>query len=104
MKVTDLSANDQITQQVQKKQTVQEPQTAGIEKGPGSTQSPVADQVNISPASRDVQKVQEVLKSTPDVRAEKVEELKQKVNSGQYKIDSQEIANKMIKSLITDLS
>lgn len=101
MKIMDVNSNEKIAQQVQKSQAVQEPQTGGLEKDTASTQPPVADKVSIS---TDVQKVQEVLKTTPDVRAERVEELKQKVNSGQYRVDSREIANKMIKSLISELS
>lgn len=101
MKIMDVNSNEKIAQQVQKNQAVQEPQTVGLEKDPASTQPPVGDKVSIS---TDVQKVQEVLKTTPDVRAEKVEELKQKVNSGQYRVDSREIANKMISSLMSELS
>ncbi len=104
MKITDINTNEKITSSIQKSQAVQETQNAGREKEAASSQPQAMDKVDISSMSRDVQKVQEVLKNTPDVRAEKVQELKAKVESGQYKVDAREIAGKMISSFIQDLS
>ncbi len=104
MKVTDINSNERIAQQVQKNQPVQEVQPVEREKEAQSSQPQAMDKVEISAASRDVQKIQQVLENTPDVRAEKVQDLKSRVQSGEYKVDSREIASKMISSLIQDLS
>ncbi|MDP2992785.1 MAG: flagellar biosynthesis anti-sigma factor FlgM, partial [Deltaproteobacteria bacterium] len=74
------------------------------EKQAAAEQSQATDKVELSAASRDIQKIQEVLKNTPDVRAEKVQELKSKIESGQYRVDAREIANKMISDVIQDLA
>lgn len=59
-----------------------------------------ADHIDIS---RDIQKIQEILKNTPDVRIEKVKELKTKIQNNQYRVDAREIANKIISHLIKHL-
>lgn len=104
MKITDISAKENVTQYVQNNQAAQGAQQAEREKQAAAEQSQATDKVELSAASRDIQKIQEVLKNTPDVRAEKVQELKSKIESGQYKVDGREIANKMISSLIQDVA
>jgi len=54
------------------------------------------DKINLSPKARTFQKIHQTLKETPDIRAEKVKELKQAIEEGTYKIDAQKIAEKMI--------
>ena len=45
------------------------------------------------------------LHNIPDVRADKVEQLKNQIENGTYEIKSEEIAEKMLKdSLLNDLS
>ncbi len=104
MKITDISTKENVAQYVQNNQATQVAQQAEREKQASAEQSQAADKVELSAASRDIQKIQEVLKNTPDIRAEKVQELKSKIESGQYRVDAREIANKMISSLIQDLS
>lgn len=104
MKITDINTKENVAQYVQNNQATQVAQQAEREKQAASEQSQAADKVEFSAASRDIQKIQEVLKNTPDVRAEKVQELKSKIESGQYRVDAREIANKMVSSLIQDLS
>ncbi|HED00358.1 MAG TPA: flagellar biosynthesis anti-sigma factor FlgM [Proteobacteria bacterium] len=104
MKITDINAKENVAQYVQNNQATQGAQQAEREKQAAAEQSQATDKVELSAASRDIQKIQEVLKNTPDVRAEKVQELKSKIESGQYRVDAREIANKMISDLIQDLS
>lgn len=104
MKITDINAKENVAQYVQNNQATQGAQQVEREKQAAAEQSQATDKVELSAASRDIQKIQEVLKNTPDVRAEKVQELKSKIESGQYRVDAREIANKMISDLIQDLS
>ena len=60
------------------------------------------DRVELSANSVDVQKIKEVLDATPSVRAEKVQALKEQIEKGEYQVDSREVANKMLFSLISD--
>jgi len=62
------------------------------------------DTVNISDAAKEIQEVRKELDNIPDVRAEKVEQLKNQIENGTYEIKSEEIAEKMLKdSLLNDL-
>ena len=54
-------------------------------------------------ASRDMQTAKEAIASSPDIRLEKVNEIKQAVEDGQYKIDAGKVAEKMIGSIINEL-
>ena len=62
------------------------------------------DTVNISDAAKEIQEVRKELDNIPDVRAEKVEQLKNQIENGTYEVKSEEIAEKMLKdSLLNDL-
>ncbi len=62
-----------------------------------------ADRVDISSGSKDVQKMQEIIQNTPDIRTNKVESLKVRIANGEYNIDPRDVADKMLTSLITDI-
>ena len=49
-------------------------------------------------------KIHEVLNATPDVRTEKVEALKKQVESGQYEVNSNSLAEKMLKEFLFDMN
>ncbi len=55
--------------------------------------------VNLSQRSKEVLKAQQVIKSTTNIRAEKVQAIKERVEEGSYQIDHDKIAEKMLKSL-----
>lgn len=59
-------------------------------------ESGLTDRVELSPEARKLQKIIEIVKETPDIREEKIRELKQAIESGTYQADSKEIAEKMI--------
>ena len=62
------------------------------------------DTVNISDAAKEIQEVRKELDNIPDVRDDKVEQLKNQIENGTYEIKSEEIAEKMLKdSLLNDL-
>ncbi|MDH3392472.1 MAG: flagellar biosynthesis anti-sigma factor FlgM [Desulfobulbaceae bacterium] len=60
------------------------------------------DRVELSSGSRDVLKMQEILQETPEVRKEKVEEFKRQIEEGTYQVDSRQVADKMMWSLLSD--
>lgn len=60
------------------------------------------DKVSLSDESRDLQTATQAVESTPDVRQEKVNELKQAVESGRYQVDATKVAEKMIGSIISE--
>ena len=99
MKITDLNQGSNTIQYVN-------------QANPPDKQSPLqevknqeslVDKVEISAQSKEIKKINDVLEMTPDVRAEKVAALKELVQKGQYKVDSQGLAGKMIDQSIIDL-
>jgi negative regulator of flagellin synthesis FlgM len=65
-------------------------------------QVPTEDKVDLSSQSKEMNKISETLEAAPDVRAEKVDALKKQVESGQYQVNSDAVAEKMIKEFLFD--
>ena len=61
-----------------------------------------ADTVELSAGSQDVQKAKAILAQTPDVRADKVQALKEKIADGDYTVDPHRIADNMLTSLLSE--
>ncbi len=64
---------------------------------PGKT-----DSVQISTESRKAARLREVLDSHPDIREEKVTALKKEVDEGTYKVDSNKVADKVIREALVE--
>jgi len=62
------------------------------------------DRVELSSTAREMKKVESVLNSTPDIRAEKVKALKEQIEAGTYQVDSKKVANAMLADLLKDLA
>ena len=63
-----------------------------------------ADTVVLSDMAKKVQEAQKQLKAMPDVREDKVAQLKEQIENGTYEINEEKIADKMLKdSLLNDL-
>lgn len=60
------------------------------------------DRVSLSPRARELLNAQRALAAIPDVRAEKVEEIKARIADGSYRIDSEKIAVKMIREALSN--
>lgn len=54
------------------------------------------DKVELSSRAMDLKQLHAQASATPDVRTEKVEEIKMKVDNGTYQIDTEQIAEKLI--------
>jgi negative regulator of flagellin synthesis FlgM len=64
-----------------------------------------ADTVELSETGKRVQEAHKQLESIPDIREEKVAQLKEQVENGTYEVDAEQVADKMIKeSLLNDLT
>lgn len=88
------------TNQYKKQTYVKE--TKNPEKGSAASkkrETKSKDTVSLSSGLKDLQLVKKAVDKTPDVRSEKVSELRDKINSGTYKIDPEKIAEKMINSV-----
>lgn len=61
------------------------------------------EKVSISRESRDAGMMREIINNLPDVREEKVQELKAQIDNGTYKVKSEDIAKKMISESLIDI-
>ncbi|MBS4538150.1 flagellar biosynthesis anti-sigma factor FlgM [Clostridium sp. D2Q-11] len=57
------------------------------------------DEFTISDEAKDIQKALKVAKDSPDIREEKIREIKMKVDSGNYSIDPKKVAEKIIEDI-----
>jgi negative regulator of flagellin synthesis FlgM len=62
------------------------------------------DKVSLSSMSRDMQTAKDSVAAVPDVRQDKVDEIKQAVESGNYEIDPNKIAEKMLGMNVNEMA
>jgi negative regulator of flagellin synthesis FlgM len=86
------------------KQVQAQPKTDPAGEKADQPQGLKTDTVVISDAAKRIQEAQKQIQAIPDVRAEKVAEIKSQIENGTYQINADQIAGKMIKeSLMHDL-
>lgn len=61
-----------------------------------------SDRVELSTSSMDVQKMKGILRDTPEVRRDRVQELKSQIESGEYKVDPYKVADKLLVNLLSE--
>lgn len=66
-------------------------------------QAAAEDTVALSDRSKDMAKANEAMASAPDVRRQKVEELKRQVANNEYKVDAEKVAHRMIVDFLGEL-
>jgi negative regulator of flagellin synthesis FlgM len=88
----------QAVQQYQKADKVQEESSQKV----GGNAAP-EEKVNLSTKARDIQQLRDAVNQLPDVREDKVRELKDKVDKGAYDVNGQKIAEKMVSESLLDI-
>lgn len=58
---------------------------------------------SVSPFSKELDKIYEILANTPDIRWERVNELKKLISTGNYHVPEERIAEKMLQEFLTEL-
>jgi negative regulator of flagellin synthesis FlgM len=109
MKIDDRIVNYEISNHLNKTSTEQAEKVGGNpppEEKKGVEQKPVDQDtvVHLSNASKEVQMIKEAIAAEPDIRADKVSELKEKIESGQYRIDHKAVAGKFVDTLMDEIS
>ncbi len=94
MKITDTSIPSKIVSLSEKR----------IAESPSDTKPPSnrSDRVTLSPRAREFNEARRTLAGIPDVRADKVDAVKNRIADGSYRIDSEKIAAKMIREALSD--
>jgi flagellar biosynthesis anti-sigma factor FlgM len=57
---------------------------------------PPTDSVEISPQARDLARAQEAVEAAPDVRADRVDELRRQIEGGTYHVPAETLAQKLL--------
>ena len=109
MKIDDKMLNYEISKYLSKStpsatEKIEESQRIDQQEVEGTAEPERDTIVNISQASREAQKIEEIILSEPDMREDKVADLKQKIDSGKYTIDNKAVAEKMVDAFIDELS
>jgi len=63
----------------------------------------VSDTLKISPKTRDLQKISAAMDTEPTDRTKRVADLKQQVQTDQYTVKAEQVAEKMIGSLMDEM-
>jgi negative regulator of flagellin synthesis FlgM len=102
MEITPKNQADAIETYVNQVQV--KPKTEEITEKDLPQQAIKSDTVVISDTAKRIQAAQAQLETIPDVRSEKVAEIKRRIEDGTYEIKPDKIAGKMIReSLLNDL-
>ena len=103
MKISSINQDNQAIQYIQQGQkTPQVDRNASAQDGPKIFTGP--DKVDLSAESKEMKKIYDVLATTPETRPERVAELKKLVETGQYQVKSEDVADKMVKDFILELN
>jgi negative regulator of flagellin synthesis FlgM len=62
-----------------------------------------SDAVSISEKGKDVSEMTRTLKEMPDVRADKIADLKERIAAGTYNVSGKDIASKIINTALEDV-
>ena len=108
MKIDDRIINYEISKQLPKStqnatELNKEKQLSDEQKCERNAESGQDTIVNLSPALKETQLAKEIISSEPDIRENKVSELKQKIESEKYTIDNNAVADKLVDSFIEEI-
>lgn len=67
-----------------------------------TSQKSSAEKVLLSSKARDLGKINEIIKSSPEIRSEKVERIKNEIAKGTYSVDGQKIAENILKEILSE--
>lgn len=58
------------------------------------------DQIQLSEKAQDFKTILKTVRESQDIRSDKVESIKERMQSGEYKVSSSDIAEKMLKDIL----
>ncbi len=108
MKIDDKMLDHEISKHLPKStqnatEKVGEKQVTDEQKTDRSDRSAQDAVVNLSQASKEAQHIEAIVASEPDVREDKVAELKAKIETGKYEIDNEAVADKLVDAFVDEV-
>jgi negative regulator of flagellin synthesis FlgM len=100
MKISDLKdVNAQLIQQYQRSDNI----AASMDQQAGAAAVKPEEKVDLSTRAKEIQQAKVEVSKLPDVREERVQDIKNHVEKGTYNVSGEQIANKMVGESIIDL-
>jgi negative regulator of flagellin synthesis FlgM len=93
------NAASQMIQQYQRSENVKNDADTKVKENAAAPQ----EKVNLSATARDIQQAKNVIAGLPEIREEMVQELKSRVEQGNYSVSGEKIADKMVGESLLDI-
>ena len=103
MKIYDIKPQGDTTQFIEQAQKSKQPEKNQIVQSQ-KAQSPQTDRVDLSDQSKEMKKIYAAQQMAPDIRADRVNEVKKLIEENRYQVDSKTVAEKMIQESIFELN
>jgi negative regulator of flagellin synthesis FlgM len=108
MKIDNRIINYEINKQLPKPTQIEMEEIKGVQiqteqKVQEKDQTRQDTIVNLSTTSKEAQFAKKIIASEPDVREDKVSELKKRIESGNYTVDNNAVADKIVESLMDEI-
>ena len=100
MKISDNKPPQDITQNT--KNTSDRDKVVHLKVGNRKDIELLEGKVALSTRARDIEKIQEILRKTPDVREDRVAHLKKKITSGEYNVNGKDIADQILREFLLE--
>ena len=100
MKISEIKQQTDTTQyvdQAEKSKQAEKNQTAQV-------QNQQTDRVDLSDQSKEMKKIYTAQQMAPDIRTDRVNEVKKLIEENRYQVDSKTVAEKMIRESIFELN
>jgi len=92
-----INGNIEKIMRIYKKQPVQNKKANRVSKTETVHKS---DKIELSREAKDFQAALDAVKQIPDIRQDKVEEIKSKILTGAYNVSAEEVAGKIVEGII----
>lgn len=73
-------------------------QTNSVKSTSKTKSGSFSDKLEISQVGKDYQVAKQIVTQTPDIREDKVNEIKQRMEAGTYEVSSEELAQKLVEA------
>jgi len=103
MKIPEIQPQADTTQYIEQAQKSKPPEKNQIAQS-SEVKNQQTDRVDLSDQSKEMKKIHTAQQMAPDIRTDRVNEVKKLVEENRYQIDSEAVAEKMIKESIFELN
>jgi negative regulator of flagellin synthesis FlgM len=103
MKIPEIKPQGDATQYIEQAQKSKQPEKNQVPQSQ-EIKNPQTDRVDLSDQSKEMKKIYVAQQIAPDIRTERVNEVKKLIEQDRYQVDSQAVAEKMIRESIFELN